>query len=260
MKRLLVAALSGLGFATAHAQSIQLNLSGGVDPAQIGSIWTPEALGSGPLPPISYPDTYPLRVSLTYNTALAPSSPSLYSTEQAHWTTPPLVIDSMSVFLGSGEFVVPILHSDILQGVVPGSLTPEDRFMSFFFSTFGELDVLGRTVTVITVGQLYTPPGVFWDPNSLSTPPTTIGPDSILFRSTFAMSINGWRFAVPEGGFFDIPTGSSGGIGGAQISSASYAVLAAPIPEPETYFLLLAGLGLVGFEARRRKKLQSVTA
>src|SRR6185503_5041411 len=28
------------------------------------------------------------------------------------------------------------------------------------------------------------------------------------------------------------------------------------IPEPETYAMLLAGLGLLGFEARRRKKLQ----
>lgn len=29
-----------------------------------------------------------------------------------------------------------------------------------------------------------------------------------------------------------------------------------PIPEPESYALLLAGLGLLGFEARRRRKLQ----
>jgi hypothetical protein len=30
--------------------------------------------------------------------------------------------------------------------------------------------------------------------------------------------------------------------------------VAAPIPEPETYALMLAGLGLVGFMARRRKQ------
>jgi hypothetical protein len=31
-------------------------------------------------------------------------------------------------------------------------------------------------------------------------------------------------------------------------------MVTAPIPEPETYALMLAGLGLVGFMARRRKQ------
>ena len=33
----------------------------------------------------------------------------------------------------------------------------------------------------------------------------------------------------------------------------SLALTAAPVPEPETYALMLAGLGAVGFAARRRK-------
>ena len=32
----------------------------------------------------------------------------------------------------------------------------------------------------------------------------------------------------------------------------SYGAVAAPIPEPETYALLLAGLGMLGFMGRRR--------
>lgn len=35
-------------------------------------------------------------------------------------------------------------------------------------------------------------------------------------------------------------------------SAIPFAVLTAPVPEPETYALMLAGLGLVGFAARRR--------
>jgi uncharacterized protein YjiK len=43
--------------------------------------------------------------------------------------------------------------------------------------------------------------------------------------------------------------------GGAPFGSASkLIVLAAPVPEPETYAMLLAGLGLMGFVARRKNK------
>ena len=38
------------------------------------------------------------------------------------------------------------------------------------------------------------------------------------------------------------------------IQGRSYAIAAAPVPEPETYALFLSGLGLVGWAARRRKK------
>jgi hypothetical protein len=52
------------------------------------------------------------------------------------------------------------------------------------------------------------------------------------------------------GGAFDLAAGSqdSGGIAGRYV----FAVRA--VPEPETYAMLLAGLGIVGFVARRRRK------
>jgi hypothetical protein len=34
-------------------------------------------------------------------------------------------------------------------------------------------------------------------------------------------------------------------------------VMVSPVPEPETYAMLLAGMGLLGFEVRRRRKLLS---
>jgi hypothetical protein len=40
---------------------------------------------------------------------------------------------------------------------------------------------------------------------------------------------------------------------GVDRKSAKYTPIVSPVPEPETYAMLLVGLGLVGFSARRRK-------
>lgn len=52
----------------------------------------------------------------------------------------------------------------------------------------------------------------------------------------------------------------AGGIqGGTALYAASASVtrtLAAPVPEPETYAMLAAGLGLIGFASRRRSRLK----
>lgn len=53
-----------------------------------------------------------------------------------------------------------------------------------------------------------------------------------------------------------INTGRAGLIvpDGYAFSSASGVFATAPVPEPETYALLLAGLGLVGLAARHRRR------
>lgn len=42
----------------------------------------------------------------------------------------------------------------------------------------------------------------------------------------------------------------------ASVGQYSVALQALPVPEPETYAMLLAGLGLVGLSTRRRKKIR----
>ena len=66
--------------------------------------------------------------------------------------------------------------------------------------------------------------------------------------STARNTANNWLQALGTGG-------SGGYTLTALVSSSSQdQMMATPIPEPETYMMLLAGLGLMGFVARRRKQ------
>jgi len=47
---------------------------------------------------------------------------------------------------------------------------------------------------------------------------------------------------------------------GSGFLSLQYTAVTAPVPEPESYAMLFAGLGLLGFVARRRKQKDTVTA
>jgi hypothetical protein len=51
-----------------------------------------------------------------------------------------------------------------------------------------------------------------------------------------------------------VPAGDPSGFGGTQYALHLTGIVnAAPVPEASTYGMMLAGLGLVGFAARRRK-------
>ena len=58
-----------------------------------------------------------------------------------------------------------------------------------------------------------------------------------------------WAEALPAGDYVIKVTGNANGSHG---GTYGLAMQLAPIPEPQTYAMLLAGLGLVGFAARRR--------
>lgn len=44
------------------------------------------------------------------------------------------------------------------------------------------------------------------------------------------------------------------------VGGGSESLVTSPIPEPETYAMLLVGLGLIGFDVRRRRRLQPAAA
>ena len=64
---------------------------------------------------------------------------------------------------------------------------------------------------------------------------------------------NPTNFVTPEFALHVQSIGSNG-------SSGWYIPTVTPIPEPETYALMLAGLGLLGFHARRRKQKEAAAA
>jgi hypothetical protein len=82
-----------------------------------------------------------------------------------------------------------------------------------------------------------------WRFNGLTTVATQAQIDAVLLNaSTMLIRADYWDRNLPTSSILD----------NVQIS--------APIPEPETYAMLLAGLGLLGFAARRRKQKEAALA
>jgi hypothetical protein len=66
---------------------------------------------------------------------------------------------------------------------------------------------------------------------------------------------NRYSFSVVGTGHDLLQFKGAGGIGATNLSNVS--LIATPVPEPETYAMLLAGLGLVGATVKRRKAKQA---
>jgi len=92
------------------------------------------------------------------------------------------------------------------------------------------------TSAVLTTGA---DPGT---PLATFTGPTTVGANEFMNLSNFLLPVGSYDLIV-KGTNSTQPAAYSGTI----------TIAAAPIPEPETYALMIAGLAAMGFVARRRK-------
>lgn len=111
---------------------------------------------------------------------------------------------------------------------------------------WGSSDVaggLGYVLGFVMFGQNFNLPAVTFSSVSLGGLSGSIG-----LNNTFS-------FLNVNAGSYDLKASGSVADGGTNWIGAQYTVT--PVPEPETYAMLLAGLGLMGAIARRRNKAGS---
>lgn len=157
----------------------------------------------------------------------------------------------------------PQIHDsvDADDGAIDGSgLLGDD-----YFTGSGSAGVL-FSFSAAVLGALPTSAGLVWTDGGAGASVTfsAFGPlGELLFtatRSGFADNSNNGETA--EDRFFGVTNAAgisaifmSNTGGGMEVDHIQYGLNVAPVPEPETYALFLAGLGVLGLVARRRRPL-----
>ena len=128
-----------------------------------------------------------------------------------------------------------------------------DAHSSFTFSGFATIDIVGDA-NPLSAGTTYDSNGSFAS--------LTLGDLFGRVRTTIGATIWGvgaglsdiFSYSVGPGGLLSLTitnTGDTALLG--SVNAGSYVNVSPPIPEPETWLLLLAGAGIVGYTARKRK-------
>ena len=132
-----------------------------------------------------------------------------------------------NTFKAAGEFMDTFTFTPAPTGMATGSIT------TIGFTKSSNIDFTAATLN----GEAFTLSGGGLGHNFGFTG---------LIPAAGSLIVKVWGIAAP-------------GLAAGSAISGSYGgnVAVSPIPEPETYAMMMAGLGLVGFMARRRKKTES---
>jgi hypothetical protein len=144
----------------------------------------------------------------------------------------------------------PIVLQMVGPGQYAGSFSGSEGTNIFDLNLTGVSQVTALLTANSILGQGYNIAGATFDGNPF-TPVVDV--------TTSVGSVDYWTFGpapVTGGSYTLVVSGLSGGGGGftGSISVTAGAVQPPPIPEPGSYAMMLAGLGVVGFIAARRRQ------
>lgn len=140
-------------------------------------------------------------------------------------------------------------------GAVFGSPDVDGPFVdNYFFQMPTSLQVLGGAVVISGFGPNSSGSGVSFNTFFTDFELKDVTTNTVIGGGPLLSVFDTFSFVAGPGTDVYKLTVKGGLIPGHNLGSYSGTLNVSPVPEPETYAMLLAGLGLVGFMVRRRKE------